>query len=99
MSHYTHTAVELNTKEDFENYNFREKLKKAKKPYDYYKELEDLDFEQLADSDRIFLQDFGIYNNVLEDEEFMLRLRFNGGRIDNKNHFQLDNRYLKISNT
>lgn len=84
MSTNTHIAVELNTKEDFENYNFREKLKRAKRPYDYYKEIKDLDFEQLADSDRFFLQDFGIYNNSLEDEAFMLRLRFNAGRVSNE---------------
>ena len=82
MSHNSHTAVELNTKEDFENYNFREKLKRAQRPYDYYKEIKDLDFEQLADSDRFFLQDFGIYNNSLDDEAFMLRLRFNAGRVE-----------------
>jgi len=84
MSQKIHTAVELNTKEDFENYNFREKLKRAQRPYDYYKEIKDLDYEQLADSDRFFLQDFGIYNNTLDDEAFMLRLRFNAGRVTNK---------------
>lgn len=77
-------AVELNTKEDFENYNIREKLKKAQRPFDYYKHIKDLDYEQLADSDRYFLQDFGIYNNSLNDEEFMLRLRFPAGRISSE---------------
>lgn len=84
MSTNVHTAVELDTKEDLENYNFREKLKKAQRPYDYYKEIKDLNYEQLADSDRFFLQDFGIYNNVLDDEAFMLRLRFNAGRVENE---------------
>ena len=81
MSKQQLVAVELNTKEDFENYNIREKLKKAQRPYDYYKHIKDLDYEQLADSDRYFLQDFGIYNNSLNDDEFMLRLRFPAGRI------------------
>lgn len=84
MSTEQMAAVELNTKEDFENYNIREKLKKAQRPYDYYKHIKDLDYEQLADSDRYFLQDFGIYNNSLNDDEFMLRLRFPAGRITNE---------------
>lgn len=83
MSNQNLTYVEMNTTEDFECFNFREKLKKAKKPYDYFKEIKDLNFEQLASSDRFFLQDFGIYNNELNDDEFMLRLRFPGGRITN----------------
>jgi ferredoxin-nitrite reductase len=77
------TYVEMNTAEDFECFNFREKLKKAKNPYDYFKEIENLNFEQLASSDRFFLQDFGIYNNELNDDEFTLRLRFPAGRITN----------------
>jgi ferredoxin-nitrite reductase len=84
MSKQDLTYIEMNTEDDFECFNFREKLKKAKKPYDYFKEIKDLDFEQLASSDRFFLQDFGIYNNELNDEEFMLRLRFPGGRVSNK---------------
>ena len=84
MSKQDLTYIEMNTVDDFECFNFREKLKKAKKPYDYFKEIKDLDFEQLASSDRFFLQDFGIYNNELNDEEFMLRLRFPGGRVSNK---------------
>ena len=84
MSKQDLTYIEMNTADDFECFNFREKLKIAKKPYDYFKEIKDLDFEQLASSDRFFLQDFGIYNNELNDEEFILRLRFPAGRISNK---------------
>ena len=84
MSNKELVAVELYNKEDFENYNFREKLKKAQRPYDYFKEIETLDFDDLTSSDRFFLQDFGIYNNELEEEDFTLRLRFPAGRISNK---------------
>lgn len=84
MSEKNLTYIEMNTTEDFVCFNFREKLKKAKKPYDYFKEIEKLDFEQLASSDRFFLQDFGIYNNELTDDEFMLRLRFPAGRTTNE---------------
>lgn len=84
MSKQDLTYIEMNTADDFECFNFREKLKIAKKPYDYFKEIKDLDFKQLASSDRFFLQDFGIYNNELNDEEFTLRLRFPAGRISNE---------------
>ena len=77
------TSVEMNTKEDFESLNLREKLKKSMRPYDYYQTIKDLDFDNLVLGDTLFLQDFGIYNNELDDEEFMLRLRFPAGRISN----------------
>ena len=84
-------VIEMNNKEDMECFNFREKLKIAQKPYDYFKEIENLNFDQLASSDRIFLQDFGIYNNELNDEEFMLRLRFPAGRISNNSLLLISN--------
>ena len=31
-------VIEMNNKEDMECFNFREKLKLAQKPYDYFKE-------------------------------------------------------------
>ena len=55
MSKKNLSYIEMNTTDDFECFNFREKLKKAKKPYNYFKEIKDLDFEQLASSDRFFL--------------------------------------------
>jgi ferredoxin-nitrite reductase len=83
MSKQELNSVEMNNKEDFESFNIREKLKKAIKPYDYYKSINSLDFDNLTLSDTLLLQDFGIYNNELNDEEFMLRLRFPAGRITN----------------
>ncbi len=47
-------VIEMNNKEDMECFNFREKLKLAQKPYDYFKEIKNLNFDQLASSDRIF---------------------------------------------
>ncbi|MBY0540393.1 MAG: nitrite/sulfite reductase, partial [Campylobacterales bacterium] len=84
-------VIEMNNKEDMECFNFREKLKLAQKPYDYFKEIKNLNFDQLASSDRIFLQDFGIYNNELNDEEFMLRLRFPAGKISNNSLLLISN--------
>lgn len=83
MSKVEVNSVEMNTKEDFESFNIREKLKKAIRPYDYYKTISSLDFDNLCLSDILLLQDFGIYNNELNDDEFMLRLRFPAGRITN----------------
>jgi len=97
MSKKELVAVELYNKEDFENYNFREKLKKAQRPYDYFKEIESLDFEDLASSDRFYLQDFGIYNNELSEEDFTLRLRFPAGRISNKHLLVLSEITLKYN--
>lgn len=67
--------------EKLQSLNIREKYKAATKPIDYYKELDSLYLDSLGEGDRFFLQDFGIYNNELNDDEFMLRLRFIGGRI------------------
>ena len=83
MSKQKLNSVEMNNKEDFESFNIREKLKKAIKPYNYYQTLHSLDFDNLTLTDILLLQDFGIYNNELNDEEFMLRLRFPAGRITN----------------
>jgi len=83
MSKKELNSIEMNNKEDFESFNIREKLKKAIKPYDYYQTIDTLDFDNLTLSDMLLLQDFGIYNNELNDEEFMLRLRFPAGRITN----------------
>ena len=42
MSKKNLSYIEMNTTDDFECFNFREKLKKAKKPYNYFKEIKDL---------------------------------------------------------
>lgn len=74
----------MDDKEKLESLNIREKFKAATRPIDYYKELDSLYLDSLGEGDRFFLQDFGIYNNELNDDEFMLRLRFIGGRIETK---------------
>ncbi len=75
----------MHDKEYFEDLNIREKLKRAKRPIDYFKEIDTLYLNSLGEGDRYYLQDFGIYNNELNEEEFMLRLRFPAGRISNEN--------------
>ena len=62
-----------------------EKYKAALRPYDWFPQIETLDFESLAESDRVYLQDFGIFNSELEEESFMLRVRVPGGRVGAKN--------------
>jgi len=69
----------------FEELNSMEKQKLNVRPIDFYKEIDRLSFDSLGNRDRSYLQDFGIYNNELSDDEFMLRLRFLGGRISNEN--------------
>lgn len=61
--------------------NKREHYKAALRPYDYFKEFEDLDFENLGEGDRFYLQDFGIFNTDFLEDEFNIRLRIPAGRL------------------
>ena len=58
-----------------------EKYKAALRPTDWFPQMKSLDFESLAESDRVYLQDFGVFNSELEEETFMLRVRVPGGRV------------------
>jgi len=66
-----------------------EKYKAALRPYDFFPQIETLDFESLAESDRVYLQDFGIFNSELEEESFMLRVRVPGGRVGAENFAEI----------
>jgi len=61
--------------------NKRERYKAQLKPFDYYKDFENLDFENLGEGDRFYLQDFGIFTTDFLEDEFTLRIRIPGGRI------------------
>ncbi|MGB6020348.1 MAG: nitrite/sulfite reductase [Sulfurimonadaceae bacterium] len=61
--------------------NKRERYKEQMRPFDYFPELETLDFENLGEGDRYYLQDFGIFNAEFAEEEFTLRLRLPAGRL------------------
>lgn len=67
--------------------NKRERYKAQKKPIDYYKDFNTIDFESLNEADRFYLQDFGIFNVEHLEDEFTIRIRNSGGRIDAK-HFK-----------
>ncbi|WP_353661429.1 nitrite/sulfite reductase [Hydrogenimonas sp. SS33] len=58
-----------------------EKYKANIRPYDFFEQIDTLDFENLGVGDRIYLQDYGIFNSEIEEESFMLRVRVPGGRI------------------
>ena len=62
-----------------------EQFKAALRPYDYFPQVETLDFMSLGEGDRFYLQDFGIFNSELEEEIFMLRVRVPGRRINAEN--------------
>lgn len=81
----------MHDKEYLEDLNIREKQKLALRPIDYYKEIDTLYLDSLGEGDRYYLQDFGIYNNQLNEEEFMLRLRFPAGRISNQELLDIAN--------
>jgi len=61
--------------------NKRETYKARYRPYDYYEELQKLDFENLGDGDRYYLQDFGIFTTDFLEDEFTLRIRIPGGDV------------------
>ena len=64
--------------------NKRERYKAQLKPIDYYKDFENIDFENLGEGDRFYLQDFGIFNVDFLEDEFTIRIRIPGGRISAK---------------
>ena len=69
--------------------NKREKYKAQLRPIDYFEEFQSLDFENLGEGDRYFLQDFGIFNTDFLEDEFTLRLRLAAGRITSAQFTQI----------
>ncbi len=61
--------------------NKRERYKARLRPYEYFKELQSLDFENLGEGDRFYLQDFGIFTTDFLEDEFTVRLRIPAGRL------------------
>ncbi|WP_281950876.1 hypothetical protein [Nitrosophilus kaiyonis] len=61
-----------------------EKLKIELSPFEYYKNINNLKIENIKESDRFYLKNFGIYNTKLNPEKFMLRIRIAGGRVKNE---------------
>jgi len=70
--------------------NRRETYKARLKPYDYFiQEFDTIDFENLGEGDRYYLQDFGIFNTEFLEDEFTIRIRVAGGRIDLEDFMEL----------
>ncbi len=59
-----------------------ERLKAELSPFGYRQKLNSLDFSKLDEADRFYLKNYGIYNNKLRPESFMLRVRVAGGRME-----------------
>jgi len=85
MSKISSKPVNMDDKDTLNDLNSIEKQKLNLKPIDYFKEIATLHLDSVGNGDRFYLQDFGFYNNELTDDEYMLRLRFPGGRISNQN--------------
>ena len=67
---------------DFEKkLNKRERYKARLRPFDYFKEFESLDFDNLGEGDRFYLQDFGIFTTDFLEDEFTMRIRVPAGRL------------------
>jgi len=69
--------------------NKRERYKAQMRPIDFYEQFETLDFENLGEGDRYFLQDFGIFNIDFLEDEFTIRIRVPGGRITSEQFIAL----------
>lgn len=61
--------------------NKRERYKAILPPFRYYPMIDTLDFNAISEGDSYYLQDYGIFNNPLDEVEFTLRLRITAGRI------------------
>jgi len=65
-----------------ERLNRIERLKKNLKAYDFMQRLHGMRWENLDDTDRFYLKNYGIYQIGLRSDRFMLRLRLDGGRLE-----------------
>ncbi len=61
-----------------------ERLKAKCTPADFLARIDNVDWYAPSEADRFYLKNYGIYNIKLRPERWMLRLRFDGGRIDAK---------------
>lgn len=61
--------------------NKRERYKAKLSPSAYYPRIETLDFKAISEGDGFYLQDFGIFNTPIDEEEYALHLRITAGRI------------------
>ena len=59
-----------------------ERLKAECSPVDFLARIDTIDWHAPSEADRFYLKNYGIYNIKLRPESWMLRLRFDGGRID-----------------
>ncbi|WP_457602299.1 hypothetical protein, partial [Nitratifractor sp.] len=59
-----------------------ERLKAESSPADFLARIDTVDWHSPSEADRFYLKNYGIYNIKLRPERWMLRLRFDGGRID-----------------
>ncbi|DAB29832.1 MAG TPA: ferredoxin--nitrite reductase [Sulfurimonas sp. UBA12504] len=61
--------------------NKYERYKLRLSPYDFFPQIATLDFDNLGDADRYYLQDFGIFNADFLEDAFTLRVRIAAGRL------------------
>lgn len=64
--------------------NKRERYKARLRPYDYFEQFEALDFENLGEGDRFYLQDFGVFTTSFLEDEFNIRVRVPAGRLSSE---------------
>ncbi|MGB3961906.1 MAG: nitrite/sulfite reductase [Sulfurimonas sp.] len=61
--------------------NKYERYKLRLSPYEFFPQIATLDFENLGDGDRYYLQDFGIFSADFLEDAFTLRVRVAAGRL------------------
>ena len=75
------TKPHIDIEETHKRLNRHERFKVELQSDEYISILESLDFDNLGEGDRFNLNDLGIFNAEIADDEFTLRLRIAGGRV------------------
>ncbi len=70
-----------------EKLNKIERLKRQLAPIAF--DINSCDFSNLSEDERFFLKNYGIYNSKLRPQNFMLRIRLDGGRVNKEPFYKL----------
>ena len=61
--------------------NKYERYKQRMKPYDFFTQIDTLDFNNLSNIDRYYIENFGIINLGFAEDEFAVRIKLIAGQI------------------
>lgn len=61
--------------------NKYERYKQRMRPYDFFDQIDTLDFSNLSDIDRYYIENFGIMNHSFAEDGFAIRIKLIAGQI------------------